>query len=58
MTAAPECSRCNNPRRPKGRLCRACHAANMRAWRRKRITITRETFSALVASMNKPALRS
>ena len=29
------CSKCKaNPRRVKGRYCTACHAADMRAWRK------------------------
>lgn len=28
------CSRCENPARARQRLCLACHAANMRQWRK------------------------
>lgn len=37
------CSRCHDqPRRPGGRWCRACHAENMRETRRKHVELSDE----------------
>jgi hypothetical protein len=44
----PKCSRClSAPAKPDQRWCKACFAKYMRAYRAKRITVTRETFGRL-----------
>lgn len=40
------CSRCPNDRRPSGRLCSACHAADMKKWRSDRIYVRKDKVAA------------
>lgn len=41
--ATKPCSRCGTPRdRGRQRLCKQCHADNMRAWREKHLTVPKD----------------
>lgn len=44
------CSKCGAEHDRPQRYCAGCHAAYMREWRKKRITVTRETFLTILNS--------
>lgn len=44
------CSKCSQRHSRAGRYCNACHAAYMRAWRKKRVNVSREAILRLLGN--------